>query len=149
VFSIVFYSISGIFAFITLLYNLVFTLLGLAWLQMPLTLPGIAGIVLTVGMAIDASVIIFEHIREELAHGVTIVKAVKAGFAGALVVILDANITTFIVGVVLYNFGTGPIQGFAITMMLGIISTLITGLFFLRSLFMFMLNNFHVQKLRI
>lgn len=148
-FSIIFYSISGVFAFITLLYNLVLTLLGLAWLQMPLTLPGIAGMVLTVGMAIDASVLIYEHIREELARGITIMKAVKAGFSGAMMVILDANITTFIVGVVLYQFGTGPIQGFAITMMLGIISTLITGLFFLRSLFMFMLNNFHVQKLRI
>ncbi len=148
-FSIIFYSLSGVFAFITLLYNLVLTLLGLAWLQMPLTLPGIAGMVLTVGMAIDASVLIFEHIREELARGVTIMKAVKAGFAGAMMVILDANITTFIVGVVLYQFGTGPIQGFAITMMLGIISTLITGLFFLRSLFMFTLNNFQVQKLRI
>lgn len=148
-FSVIFYSISGVFAFITLLYNMVLTLLGLAWLQMPLTLPGIAGIVLTVGMAIDASVLIFEHIREELARGMTIMKAVKAGFSGAMMVILDANITTFIVGVVLYQFGTGPIQGFAITMMLGIISTLITGLFFLRSLFMFMLNNFHVQKLRI
>ncbi len=148
-FSIIFYSVSGVFAFITLLYNMVLTLLGLAWLQMPLTLPGIAGMVLTVGMAIDASVLIFEHIREELARGITISKAVKAGFSGAMMVILDANITTFIVGVVLYHFGTGPIQGFAITMMLGIISTLITGLFFLRSLFTFTLNNFQVQKLRI
>jgi preprotein translocase subunit SecD len=148
-FSVLFYRVAGFFAFITLLYNLLLTLLALAWLQMPLTLPGIGGLVLTVGMAIDASVLIFEHIREELAGGMTLIKAVKAGFSGAMMVILDANITTFIVGVVLYNFGTGPIQGFAITMMLGIISTLLTGLFFLRSLFMFMLNNFHVQKLRI
>jgi preprotein translocase subunit SecD len=130
-FSVFFYSLSGVYAFVTLLYNLILILLGMAWLQMPLTLPGIAGIVLTVGMAIDASVLIFEHIREELGKGMTIMKAVKSGFSGAMMVILDANITTFIVGVVLYHFGSGPIQGFAITMMLGIISTLITGLFFL------------------
>jgi preprotein translocase subunit SecD len=131
------------------MYNLGLILMGLAWLQTPLTLPGIGGMVLTVGMAIDASILIFEHIKEELTHGVTIKQAVGAGFSGAMKVILDANITTFIVGVVLYNFGTGPIQGFAVTMMLGIIATLVTGLFFLRSLFTFVLNNFHVQKLRI
>lgn len=148
-FSILAYSLSGILAFMVLLYNLVLVLVGLAWLQMPLTLPGIAGMVLTVGMAIDASILIFEHIREELAKGVTVIKAVKGGFSGAMMVILDANITTFIVGVMLYNFGTGPIQGFALTMMLGILATLVTGLFVLRALFMFILNNFHVQKLRI
>ncbi len=149
VFSFAYYKLSGIFAFLALIYNLILILLGLAWLQMPLTLPGIGGMVLTVGMAVDASILIFEHIKEELKHGVTLMQAVRAGFSGAMKVILDANITTFIVAVVLYNFGTGPIQGFAVTMMLGIIATLITGLFFLRSLFMFTLNNFHVQKLRI
>ena len=148
-FSLFYYSVSGLFAFMALIYNLGLILMGLAWLQTPLTLPGIGGMVLTVGMAIDASILIFEHIKEELSRGVTANLAVKAGFAGAMKVILDANITTFIVGVVLYNFGTGPIQGFAVTMMLGIIATLITGLFFLRSLFTFILNNFHVQKLRI
>lgn len=149
IFSLFYYSLSGLYAFIALLYNLVLILIGLAWLQIPLTLPGIGGMVLTVGMAIDASILIFEHIKEELSRGVTIVKAVKAGFSDAMKVILDANITTFITGVVLYNFGTGPIQGFAVTMMLGIIATLITGLFFLRSLFMVTLNNFQVQKLKI
>jgi len=148
-FSMFYYSVSGLFAFMALIYNLGLILMGLAWLQTPLTLPGIGGMVLTVGMAIDASILIFEHIKEELARGVTANQAVRAGFSGAMRVILDANITTFIVGVVLYNFGTGPIQGFAVTMMLGIIATLITGLFFLRSLFTFILNNFHVQKLRI
>ncbi len=148
-FSIFYYSLSGLFAFAALVYNLGLILIGLAWLQMPLTLPGIAGMVLTVGMAIDASILIYEHIKEELAKGDTIKQAVKAGFRDAMKVILDANITTFIVGVVLYNFGTGPIQGFAVTMMLGIVATLITGLFFLRAIFSFMLNNFHVQKLRI
>lgn len=149
VFSLFYYNLSGLFAFLALIYNLALILMGLAWLQVPLTLPGIAGMVLTVGMAIDASILIYEHIKEELSKGSTIKLAVRAGFRDAMKVILDANITTFIVGVVLFNFGTGPIQGFAVTMMLGIIATLITGLFFLRSLFTFMLNNFNVQKLRI
>ena len=100
-------------------------------------------------MAIDASILIYERIKEELAAGIAIKKAVNAGFSNAMVVILDANITTFIVGVVLYRFGTGPVQGFAVTMMLGIVSTLITGLFFLRSLFNLYLDNFTIQKLRI
>jgi preprotein translocase subunit SecD len=148
VFSILIYKIPGIFSFIALLYNLLLILLGLVWLKATLTLPGIAGMVLTVGMAIDASILVYERIREKLAQGMPLHSAVSNGFSGAMGVILDANITTFIVGAVLYKFGTGPVQGFAVTMMLGIISTLITGLFFLRSLFKFILNNFHIQKLR-
>lgn len=148
-FSVVFYSMAGLLAFITLLYNLLLILVAMSLLRATLTLPGIAGLVLTVGMAIDASILIYEQIKEALANGMTIKKAVDTGFSDALVVILDANITTFIVGVVLYYFGTGPIKGFAVTMMLGIISTLITGLFFLKSTFTFILNKFNVQKLRI
>jgi preprotein translocase subunit SecD len=149
VFSLWYYSLSGLFAFIALIYNLLLILMALSWLKATLTLPGIGGLVLTVGMAIDASILIFEHIKEELSKNVPIKKAVQAGFADALVVILDANITTFVVGAVLYYFGTGPIKGFAVTMMFGIIATLISGLFFLRSLFKFVLNNFTVQKLKI
>lgn len=149
VFSVVFYKLCGILAFITLLYNLLLILVALAFLRATLTLPGIAGMVLTVGMAIDSSILIFEQIREALGNGMTIRKAVSTGFSDAMVVILDANITTFIVGAVLYYFGTGPIKGFAVTMMLGIISTLITGLFFLRATFTFILDKFNVQKLRI
>lgn len=148
-FSIFFYSLCGILAFVTLLYNLLLILVAMSWLNATLTLPGIAGLVLTIGMAIDASILIYEEIKEGLSHGLTIRKAVENGFSDALVVILDANITTFIVGAVLYYFGTGPIKGFAVTMMLGIISTLITGLFFLKSMFTFILNKFNVQKLRI
>lgn len=149
VFSLVFYKLCGILAFITLLYNLLLILVAMAFLRATLTLPGIAGMVLTVGMAIDSSILIFEQIREALGNGMTIKKAVNTGFSDALVVILDANITTFIVGAVLYYFGTGPIKGFAVTMMLGIISTLITGLFFLKATFTFILDKFNVQKLRI
>ena len=149
VFSIFYYKLAGLLAFSALIFNLLLVLLGLSQLHATLTLPGIAGIVLTLGMAIDASILIFERIKEELAHGSGYRKAVNAGFSDAMTVILDANITTFIVGVVLYRFGTGPIQGFAVTMMLGIVSTLLTGLFFLRSFFSFILDNFSVQKLRI
>lgn len=149
VFSIVVYSYCGFFAFLALLYNLLLLLVFLSWLGATLTLPGIAGMVLTIGMAIDASVLIYEKIREELAAGITPRQAVKDGFSDAMGVILDSNITTFLMGIVLYKFGTGPIQGFAVTMMVGIISTLITGLFFLKSLFNYVLYNLGVQKLRI
>jgi preprotein translocase subunit SecD len=149
VFSIFMYKLSGFFAFVTLVYNLLVIMLALSWLRATLTLPGIAGMVLTIGMAIDASILIFEKIREELAQGESIRKSIDVGFSDAMAVILDSNITTFLVGVVLYKFGTGPIQGFAVTMMMGIIATLITGLFFLRSLFNALLAMFNVQKLSI
>ncbi len=147
VFSLFYYRLPGLFAFITLIYNLLIVLMGLAWFGATLTLPGIAGMVLTVGMAIDASILIYEEIRELMSQGVNVREAVNRGFSGAAMVIIDANITTFIVGAVLYWFGTGPIQGFAVTMMLGIGSTLITGLFFLKAIFKFVFENFSVKKL--
>jgi preprotein translocase subunit SecD len=149
IFSVYYYSLSGLLAFAALVYNMILILLGISIIKATLTLPGIAGMVLTIGMAIDASILIYERIKEELSHGTAVRKAVNDGFSDAMAVILDANITTFIVGAVLYYFGTGPIQGFAVTMMLGIISTLITGCLFLRSLFNFMLDTFEVRKLRI
>lgn len=149
IFSIFYYKTAGFLAFLALLYNLLLILVGMAWIRATLTLPGIAGMVLTVGMAIDASILIYERIREELAGGVALKAAVNAGFSNAMAVILDANITTFIVGVVLYKFGSGPIQGFAVTMMLGIISTLITGLFFLKALINFVIDLFNLKKLSI
>ncbi len=148
VFSISYYKIPGLFAFIALAFNMILILFGLSQLGATLTLPGIAGIVLTLGMAIDASILIYERIKEELAAGNPLPKAVDSGFSNAMTVILDANITTFIVAAVLYWFGTGPVQGFAVTMMLGIVSTLITGLFFLRSIFSFAINNFAVKNLK-
>lgn len=149
IFGMLMYKVAGFFAFLALLYNLLLVMVILSFFGATLTLPGIAGMVLTVGMAIDASILIYEKIKEELAAGLTPFKAVQVGFADAMVVILDSNITTFIVGAVLYRFGTGPIQGFAVTMMIGIVATLITGLFFLRSLFVFALNNLGMQKLKI
>ena len=149
IFSVIYYKFAGLLAFFALIFNVLLVLLGLSLLHATLTLPGIAGIVLTLGMAIDASILIFERIKEELSNNVSLAQAVKSGFSDAMIVILDANITTFIVGIVLYWFGTGPVQGFAVTMMLGIVSTLLTGLFFLRSLFDFILDNFSLQKMRI
>lgn len=149
VFSIVIYKLAGFFAFLALLFNVLLVLVFLSWMGATLTLPGIAGMVLTVGMAIDASVLIYEKIREELARGMTPRQSVKDGFSDAMGVILDSNITTFLVGIILYKFGTGPIQGFAVTMMIGIVATLITGLFFLKAIFNFILYTLGVQKLRI
>ncbi len=149
VFSVLFYKVAGVFAIIVLIYNLLLILFMLAALGGTLTLPGIAGMVLTVGMAIDASILIYERIKEELALGVSMRKAVDLGFSGAMTIILDANMTHFLVAVVLYMFGAGPIKGFAVTMIIGIISTLITGLLLLKSLFNFSLDTLGLQKIKI
>ena len=149
VFSILFYKVSGLLAFIALLYNLLLTLFCLSWLGATLTLPGIAGMLLTVGTAIDCSILIFERVREALKAGMNFKAAIEVGFSDVLVVILDANITTFLMSIVLYKFGTGPVQGFAVTMMFGILATLVSGLLFLRSLFGFILNNTRIGKLSI
>lgn len=148
-FSLYYYRWCGLLAAIALIYNLILILMGMAWMRATLTLPGIAGMTLTIGMAIDASVLIYERIKEELAKGSGLQQAVNSGFSGALAVILDGNITTFISGIVLYHLGSGPIQGFAVTLMLGIIATLVATLFFLKSLFKFILGNFSIQKLSI
>ncbi len=146
-FSLFFYKMAGLFAFIVLLYNLLLILFALSWFQAALTLPGIAGIVLSIGMAIDASILIYERIKELLASGASLKKAVDEGFSGALAVILDANITHFLVAVVLYYLGAGPIQGFAVTMIIGIIATLLTGLLLLRALFDFYISTLGIQKI--
>jgi preprotein translocase subunit SecD len=149
IFSIVVYKVAGIFAFIVLLYNLLLILFALAMVGATLTLPGIAGMILTIGMAIDASILIFERIKEELAHGIPLNKAINNGFSGALTVILDANITHLLVAVVLYKLGAGPIQGFAVAMIIGIVSTLITGLVLLKSIFNFYVNVLGIHKIKI
>ncbi len=150
IFSIFYYKLSGIFAFIALVYNMLIILVGMALLRATLTLPGIAGMVLTVGMAIDASILIYERIKEALANGMSVQAAVKDGFSDALPVILDANITHLLVALVLFKFGSGPIKGFAVTMMVGIVSTLLTGIFFLRSIFNFLFSiKNNIQKLSI
>lgn len=148
-FGVLYYRLCGVFSFLTLVYNIILLLLFMALMHATLTLPGIAGMILTVGMAIDSSILIYERIKEGLREGLPLSTAVEDGFSEAMWVILDSNITTFIVAMVLFYFGTGPIQGFAVTMMIGIVTTLITGLFFLKSLFKFYLKFFNVQKLSI
>ena len=126
VFMAVYYSAFGLIADIVLVCNVVLLVAVLTLFQAALTLPGIAGIVLTVGMAVDANILIYERIREELRMGNSPQAAIKAGFEKAWSAIWDANFTTLIAGVVLFLFGTGPIKGFAITLSLGIATTLFT-----------------------
>ena len=123
-FMIVYYRLSGIVATVSLIFNLLFTFAILIGVDATLTLPGIAGLALTIGMAVDSNVIIFERIRDELSEGKTVVGAVQAGFDKAFSCILDANITHGIVSIILLNFGTGAIRGFAITLLIGIATTL-------------------------
>ena len=128
VFMIVYYRVFGLIANVALFSNLVFIVAVLSLLGASLTLPGIAGIVLTVGMAVDANVLIFERIREEIAAGTSPQQAIHSGYDKALSSIADANITTLIAAIVLLGFGTGPIKGFAITLMIGILTSMFTAI---------------------
>jgi preprotein translocase subunit SecD len=128
IFMVVYYRVFGLIADVALLSNLVFIVAVLSMLGASLTLPGIAGIVLTVGMAVDANVLIFERIREELAAGASPQQAIHSGYDKALSSIADANITTLIAAIVLLGFGTGPIKGFAITLMIGILTSMFTAI---------------------
>ncbi|MEL7532456.1 MAG: protein translocase subunit SecDF [Bacteroidota bacterium] len=132
IFMALYYAKAGIVADLALLANLIFILGCSAAFTIVLTLPGIAAVVLTVGMAVDANVLIFERIREEQAKGKTLKASIKAGFANAFSSVMDANITTFLTGVVLYSFGVGPIRGFAVSLMIGIITSLISALIITR-----------------
>jgi preprotein translocase subunit SecD len=147
-FSLVYYKTAGLFAIIALIFNLFLVLLFLSYFESALTLPGIAGMVLTIGMAIDASVLIYERIKEELKTGTTFRKALHDGFKHAMVVILDSNITTFLTGFILFKFGGPAIKGFAVTLMVGIIATVLSGVYFLRSLFDFVLDNTKINKIK-
>ena len=124
----IYYRGFGLVADVALFSNLVFIVALLSILGASLTLPGIAGIVLTVGMAVDANVLIFERIREELSAGASPQAAIDSGYGKALSSIVDANVTTLIAAVVLFALGTGPIKGFAITLLLGIITSMFTAI---------------------
>ena len=134
VFMAIYYKIFGLVANVALFVNLVFIVAMLSLLGATLTLPGIAGIVLTVGMAVDANVLIFERIREELRNGNTPLASIRSGYDKAFSTIADANITTLIAAIVLFAFGTGPIKGFAVTLSLGIISSMFTAIVLTRAL---------------
>lgn len=140
-FMIMYYHTAGVVADIALLLNVILILGILAGFKATLTLPGIAGIVLTIGMAVDANVLIFDRVREEQATGKTLRAAISAGYEQSLSAILDANITTFFMGVILYSFGVGPVQGFAVTLMAGILSSLFTAIIVTRLIFDYMVEE--------
>jgi preprotein translocase subunit SecD len=127
-FMVFYYQRAGTVSAATLVFTILFILGILAGFKATLTLPGIAGIILTIGMAVDANVLIFERIREEMATGKTVKASIDSGFARAYSAIIDSNITTFFIGIILYQFGTGPIQGFALTLMIGIVASLFSAL---------------------
>jgi protein-export membrane protein SecD len=137
-FMIVYYKLAGVIANLALLLNVIFIMAALAGLGATLTLPGIAGIILTIGMAVDANVLIFERIREELRAGKTVLSAIDSGYSRAFRTILDANLTTLITAIVLYNFGTGPIKGFAVTLSIGIVASMFTAIVITRVIFHFL-----------
>ena len=141
VYMILYYNRGGMVAGIALLSNVLIIFGTLASLGAVLTLPGIAGIVLTLGMAVDANVIIYERIREEIRAGKGTRLAIDDGFKAAYSAIIDGNVTTIITGVVLYIFGSGPVQGFAVTLIIGLISSLFTAIFVSRLIFMWMMNH--------
>ena len=132
VFMIAYYKGAGLLAVTAVIFNIIYLLAVLAGFQAVLTLPGIAGIVLTIGMAVDANVLINERIREELRSGRAVRSAIEAGYKNALPAILDSNITTFLSGVILFQFGTGPIKGFAVTLCVGIMTTILTAVYLTR-----------------
>lgn len=137
-FMVFYYQRAGAVAAATLTFTVLFILGILAGFSATLTLPGIAGIILTIGMAVDANVLIYERIREEVATGKTIKASIDSGFSKAYSAIFDSNITTFFTGIILYQFGTGPIQGFALTLMIGIASSLFSALVIARVIFDYM-----------
>lgn len=148
-FMIVYYRGAGLIADFALILNIVLIAGGLAGFQATLTLPGIAGIILTIGMAVDANVLIFERIREELRIGKTPRAAVDSGYDRATLTILDANVTTLIAALVLFQFGTGPVKGFAVTLSLGVIASLFTALILTRMVFDYYLIKRKTKRLSI
>ncbi|MGH1365211.1 MAG: protein translocase subunit SecD [Calditrichia bacterium] len=149
VFMLIYYRFGGFVANIALVLN-IFILVGvMAGFGFTLTLPGIAGIILTIGMAVDANVLIFERIREELDKGKSAWHALDEGYGKAFITILDANVTTFIAGVVLFNFGSGPVRGFAVTLMIGILASMFTAIFVTRTIFEFLLTKKYIKELSV
>ncbi len=134
-FTVVYYSFGGVIVDLLLIFNILLILAALAGFGATLTLPGIAGIILLVGTAVDASVLIFERIREELRKGMSPAKAVDEGFARSTWTIVDANVTTILAAIILYQFGTGPIRGFAVTLSVGIVASMFTAIFVSRIFF--------------
>jgi preprotein translocase subunit SecD len=148
-FMLIYYRISGALADLALALNVTFIMAVMSYFNATLTLPGIAGIILTIGMAVDANVLIFERIREELKRGKTIKAAIDQGYGNAFSAILDANVTTFIAGTVLYTFGSGPIKGFALTLMIGIVASMFTAIVGTRVIFDYSVSKWSIRELSI
>jgi len=141
VFMLIYYKMSGVNAVVALILNLIILLAGLAMFGATLTLPGIAGVILLIGMAVDSNVLIFERIREELEAGKIVSSAVDTGFNKALVTIIDTHVTTIVSAAFLYIFGTGSIRGFAVTLTIGLLANLFTAVYVSRSMFMWVINR--------
>tara|TARA_B110000196_G_C21136590_1_gene661444 strand:+ start:295 stop:2157 length:1863 start_codon:yes stop_codon:yes gene_type:complete len=148
-FMLFYYKIFGLFANIALTLNLLILVAFMSLLEATLTLPGIAGIVLTVGIAVDANVLIFSRIKEELANGLPPQSAINAGYDRAFVSIIDANVTTLIVAVILFIIGSGPVQGFAVTLSIGILVSMFTAIIVTRALVNLSFGNRTIEKIRI
>lgn len=148
-FMVLAYGLQGMFAVLSLVANIILIFAALSLLGATLTLPGIAGIILTIGMAVDANVLVFERIREEQRNGRSVWTAVQAGYERALITILDANITTLFAAVILYSLGSGPVKGFAVTLALGIITSVFTAFVFTRMLTVFWMKTFKTKSFAI
>ncbi|WP_461535857.1 protein translocase subunit SecD [Spongorhabdus nitratireducens] len=148
-FMVIVYKVFGLFANVALVLNLVLLLAAMSMLSATLTLPGIAGIVLTLGMAVDANVLIFSRIKEEIKKGLSVQRAIHEGYDRAFVSIFDANITTLLVGIILYAVGTGPVKGFAVTLSLGIVTSMFTAIVGTRALVNLMYGGRKLDKIRI
>lgn len=149
IFMVIYYKLSGLVADLALTLNIVFIMAVMAYFHATLTLPGIAGIILTIGMAVDANVLIFERMREEIRRGKTVRAAIEDGYGRAFITILDANVTTFIAGLVLYTYGSGPIQGFALTLMIGIVASMFTAIVVTRVVFDYTMEHRAITKLSV
>jgi preprotein translocase subunit SecD len=148
-FLLVYYQFGGFLALLALIMNMLIVLAAMAVLNAALSLPGIAGLVLSVAMAVDANVLIFERIREELLKSKTVAASIDAGYKNALSAIIDSNLTTLFAGVVLLYFGTGPIKGFAVTLCIGILASMFTALFMTRFFFDLVTRRRRLEKLSI
>ena len=148
-FMVFYYRASGVIADVALVLNIVMTLAVLALFHATLTLPGIAGLVLSVGMAVDANILIHERIKEELGLGKTVRAAIDQGYHRAFSAIIDSNLTTLISGIILYQFGTGPVKGFAVTLSIGILANIFTAVYITRIIFDYVSLRPGVKRLSI
>jgi preprotein translocase subunit SecD len=143
------YRGSGVLAVVAMVLQIFLLLAGLAALRGTLTVPGIAGIILTIGMAVDANVLIYERIREEIRNHKTVRAAIDAGYSRAFITIFDSNLTTLIAALVLFQYGTGPIKGFAVTLSIGIVANMLTAVLFTRMVFDLITSRRRLETLSI